>query len=180
MEPIRARQNPQAPRVELPPQRARHREIARRYAWHAVQRQGTSKRGLKGNLRLGELRRLFRHRYRVSSTFQADALIHKLVGHRVSWSTEKLGQFLQLTFVERWNLDIRTIRCFDKSPHEIRLERREAKRLAEERRRRRAGKITRAEYRLDMARKRTEIPSGMSRATFYRSRKKTLSYQEPT
>lgn len=92
---------------------ARLAEVDRHY--RSLQKRKEGRGG--GNLRLGELRRLFRHRG-VSSEGIGDA-IREAVGDPLAWTAGQLGQHLELTFEEKIRLGIRTIRCFDRPLSEV-------------------------------------------------------------
>jgi hypothetical protein len=68
------------------------------------------------NRRRGELRRLFQHRG--MSRWQADSEIAGF-GDLTAWSADALGNRLGLTFADKIDLDIQTIRCIDKTPAEV-------------------------------------------------------------
>jgi hypothetical protein len=73
------------------------------------------------DLRHRELIRLFRRRLGPGpSKLQLEEAIRNAVGDNIGAPARVLGQIVKLTFVERTELDIRTIQCCDKSPEEIR------------------------------------------------------------
>src|SRR5262245_29094064 len=96
-------------RTEAEKRRA-HADIARRYG--AAARDVTS----RNRLRLGELRRLFMNRGMTRS--QADAAVDEL-GEFDAMSAAGLGSAVALNFDERVRLNIRTIRCCDRTEEEV-------------------------------------------------------------
>jgi hypothetical protein len=75
------------------------------------------------NIRMGELRRLFRYRHHIRdqtvSSLDLDLQIHDKVGNPWEWTAEQLGNLVELTYEERTILAIRSFQCFDKTPAEV-------------------------------------------------------------
>jgi hypothetical protein len=92
-------------------------DIARRY--------GAKARTRNPDFRLGELRKLFRSRRMPNAEAQAAILA---LGDFHTMSAEALGKAITLTFDEREQLNIRTIRCCDRSIEEVAAYQREKKR----------------------------------------------------
>jgi hypothetical protein len=82
----------------------------------SASRHGARRQAAFINRRLGELRRLFQ--YRGMARWEADAEIAAF-GDLSAWSADALGNHVGLTFAEKLALDIRTIRCTDKTPEEV-------------------------------------------------------------
>lgn len=92
-------------------------DVARRYG-----RRSQAGRIDLHNLRLPELRKLFRLPHRLGldhSKAELDAHIIDLVGDPGRWTAHELGVRVGLTFDERTGLGIRTIQCCDKTAAEM-------------------------------------------------------------
>ena len=78
------------------------------------------------NLRRGELKRFFRH----EGVTEAEVYnrVEDILTERQRWSALDLGRRINLTFNDKILLGIRTIKCFDKTPAEVRAYFRERKR----------------------------------------------------
>ena len=89
--------------------KARRAEVKQRY-------QRESRRKNNGGIRLGELRRLLRHR-RVPEEQVADEIQN--FGNLYDWSATELGEWTELTWCEQLALGIRTFRCTDRKPEQV-------------------------------------------------------------
>jgi hypothetical protein len=97
------------------------------------------------NIRLSELRRLFRHRLGLdASKEKIDGLIGRL-GKLSLGTAADLGQEISLTFVEKRDLCIRTIQCCDLSVAEVSAYYRAGRQDRQNRRRRERRKRAKAE-----------------------------------
>jgi hypothetical protein len=95
---------------------ARYAELVRRY------RMPKKSDGdlIFANRRMSELRKLFRFRHGMElSKIELDSMIFQKVKAPFGSSAEALGNLVELTFEEKVTLDIRTIRCMDKSHWEV-------------------------------------------------------------
>ena len=89
---------------------ALHREIARRY-------RGKKKPFL--NIRLGEVRKLFRNRLGLDASKEEIQEHISALGKLLYGDPARLGMAMGLTFEERKKHRINTIRCVDKTPREV-------------------------------------------------------------
>jgi hypothetical protein len=103
---------------------------------------------------------------------EAEALADKIVAKPRKYKATTLGRLLRLTREEQVELDIETIRPFDKTDTEMEEERQRKDRGAKTAKRRSDGVVPREEY-LAKSKTKTEPwkPLNMSRSTYYRKLK---------
>jgi hypothetical protein len=97
--------------------RAKHAEIARRYAWHAKTQKPRIWQ-LRSNMRKAELRSLFRHRM---GREQVDDDLLYAVGDPMQWNRQDLGNQLEVTFDQWKMLHLRTIAVCDDDVEQAKL-----------------------------------------------------------
>jgi hypothetical protein len=107
----------------------------------------------------------------------AEDVIEEARQTRRCWSSDNLARWLGVTYAHRQELGLTTIGAIDVNKHERKRRRKERDRMAQERRRRERGAESRAEWLAVNALSRTKPweTIGMSRAQWYRRRKRAAS-----